>query len=93
MLLMVIEQFKNGDAQAVRERFQQKGRMLPDNVEYISSWIDPARARCFQIMQAREADALKPWIANWSDLVDFEIVPVLQSQDYWERFANRPVES
>ncbi len=93
MLFMVIEQFKNGNAQAVRARFQQKGRMLPEDVEYISSWIDPERARCFQIMQAPDADSLNPWLANWSDLVDFEIAPVLQSQDYWERFANRSVES
>jgi Protein of unknown function (DUF3303) len=64
MLFMVIEQFKNGDALAVRERFQQQGRMMPDGVEYVGSWIEPERARCFQVMKAPDADALQVWTAR-----------------------------
>jgi len=83
MLFMVIEDFR--DPKAIQTRFQERGRMLPDGVTYISSWIDPARARCFQVMDAPNVDALKPWTARWADLVDFEIVSVLESAEYWSQ--------
>jgi len=83
MLFMVIEQFNNADPLPVRERFEQRGRMLPDDVAYINSWIDPARGRCFQLMEAPDATALAPWIAAWSDLVEFDVVPVMTSASYW----------
>jgi len=83
MLFMVIEQFRNGDPLPVRTRFQEHGRMLPDGVTYHASWIDPTRARCFQLMEAADADALQPWLDAWSDIVQFEVIAVLTSADYW----------
>lgn len=88
MLYMVIEKFKNGDAKSVRDRFQAKGRMMPDGVTYHGSWIDSDRARCFQLMETDDAALLQVWVDNWSDLVDFEVIPVLTSADYWARFAS-----
>jgi hypothetical protein len=87
MLFMVIERFKSGQADAVHERFDQKGRMLPDGIQYHASWIDSS-ARCFQIMEAENAEALQPWIDAWKDLVDFEVIPVLTSQDYWSKIVS-----
>ena len=84
---MVIEQFRNADAMPVRERFFRQGRMLPDGVTYHASWIDPVQARCFQIMEADDARALEPWIERWADVVDFEIVPVVTSVDFWAAFG------
>ena len=55
MLLIVIEQFRDGDPLPVRARFRERGRMLPDGVTYHKSWIDAARARCFQVMEATDA--------------------------------------
>ncbi len=83
---MVIETFKNRNPLPVRERFSRAGRMLPEGVTYISSWIDPATAECYQVMEAESADALDAWTARWSDLVDFKIVPVVASQEYWAKF-------
>lgn len=83
MFFMVIERFKNGDPGPVRERFTRDGRMLPEGVIYHASWIDPANARRFQVMEADDLAALHEWTARWADLVDFEIVPVLTSQEYW----------
>ena len=85
---MVVETFKNGDAQSVRDRFQQHGRMMPDGIVYHGSRVDSARARCFQLMEADNAESLAPWMANWSDIVDFEVTPVLTSQDYWTQFSS-----
>jgi hypothetical protein len=69
------------------ERFQRSGRMLPDCVVYHASWVDVAGARCFQVMEAPDAEFLKPWIASWKDLVDFEVTPVVTSADYWAKPA------
>ena len=83
MLFMIIERFKNRDSKPIGERFKRKGRMMPEGVVYHASWIDPAGARCFQIMEADSVEPLEQWASRWADLADFEIVPVLTSQDYW----------
>ena len=75
---MVIERMR--DAAAVYARFAERGRMLPDGVEYIDSWVEPDRSRCFQIMRANSVDGLHEWAAHWSDLVDFEFIEVITSQ-------------
>jgi hypothetical protein len=85
MLFMVIERFKNGDAGPVGERFRRQGRMLPEGVAYHASWMDSSGDRCFQIMEAPHVESLASWISHWDDLVDFEIVPVLTSADFWSR--------
>jgi hypothetical protein len=81
MLYMVIERFRNGEAQPVYERFRQRGRLMPDGVEYIDSWVTDDLARCFQLMRTDDVDLLHQWAANWSDLVDFEFVPVMTSKE------------
>ncbi|MFT3684579.1 MAG: DUF3303 family protein [Phycisphaerales bacterium] len=90
MLFMVIERFNPGKKDAIGERFRAKGRMLPQNVQYVASWLEESTGElCFQLMEAPDAAALDPWIAKWSDLAGFEIVPVLSSADYWAREARR----
>ena len=87
MLYLVIEHFKNNDPKPVRDRFIRDGRMMPEGVLYHGSWIDPATARCFQIMEAGSISPLQVWTANWEDIVEFEIIPVLSSQEYWEKLS------
>jgi hypothetical protein len=81
MLFMVIEHFK--DVTAIGERFRVKGRMLPEGVTYQASWIDASRERCFQLMESPDEKSLRPWLEAWSDLVEFEIVPVITSAEFW----------
>jgi Protein of unknown function (DUF3303) len=83
MLYMVIENFKNGDAAPVGKRFRSQGRMLPDGVRYHASWMDASGARCFQIMETSVPDSLREWMGHWSDLVDFEVIPVKTSAEFW----------
>ncbi|MGC1687386.1 MAG: DUF3303 family protein [Candidatus Acidiferrales bacterium] len=85
MLFMVIERFKNGDAQSIGERFKICGRMLPEGVTYHASWVDSAGTRCYQIMEAPDAESLNVWIARWQDLIAFEVVSVLTSADFWSK--------
>jgi hypothetical protein len=85
MLFMVIETFKQDDPRPVGERFGRCGRMLPEGLTYRESWVDAAGSRCFQIMEAPHAGALGEWVKRWEDLVDFEIVPVLTSGEFWAK--------
>jgi hypothetical protein len=83
MLFMVIEQVRGGDPAPVGARFRERGRMMPPDVESINSWLDPDRMRCCQVMRAPDRRALQPRIDAWSDLVDFEVIPVQTSADFW----------
>ena len=86
MLFIVIERFKDGEAGPVGDRFRNSGRMLPEGVIYHASWVDSAGARCFQVMEAPHSELLNPWVSRWDDLVDFEIVPVVTSSEFWSKF-------
>jgi hypothetical protein len=88
MLFMVIERFKNGDAKPIGERFRRDGRMMPEGVVYHASWVDPAGARCFQLMEAANSGSLARWTSRWEDLVEFEVVPVLTSTDFWSKIQS-----
>jgi hypothetical protein len=81
MLFMVIETFRNQDAKAVYRRFRDHGRMLPDGVSFVGSWVAADLSRCFQLMEAGDVALLQAWAAEWSDLVEFEIVPVAAGKD------------
>ena len=81
MLFMVIEHFRAGRAPDVYRRFRARGRMAPDGVRYVSSWVDLRFERCFQVMEAEDEALVRQWAANWDDLVEFEIVPVRTSAD------------
>jgi len=78
---MVIEHFRAGQAVEVYRRFRDRGRMAPEGLTYIDSWVDLDFHRCCQVMEAESADHLRAWTANWEDLVDFEIVPVRTSAE------------
>jgi hypothetical protein len=80
MLFMVIETFRDGDAEPVLRRFRDKGRLLPAGVTFVSSWIAADLGRCFQLMESDDVTLLQRWVAEWSDLVAFEIVPVAPGQ-------------
>jgi hypothetical protein len=83
MLYMVIERFPQGVA-PVGDRFKSRGRMMPDGLTYHSSWIDEGGTVCFQIMETSDVALLDEWMANWADLVDFEVMPVVTSATFWE---------
>jgi len=81
MLYMVVERFKPGAAPAVYHRARERGRQLPPGLEYIDSWVDLDCSRCFQLMRTDDAATFATWTAAWSDLVDFEVIPVQSSSE------------
>jgi Protein of unknown function (DUF3303) len=87
MLYMVIERFKNRDAKAVYRRFREKGRMAPEELTYMDSWVETNFDRCFQVMECRDTKFLEEWADRWRDLVDFEFVPVRRSKEAAELIA------
>ncbi len=89
MLYMIIEHFKNDDPVPVYRRFRDRGRLAPNGLQYISSWVDEKFERCFQIMETDDRKLLDQWITNWSDIVEFEVFPVVSSKEATERIAPR----
>ena len=81
MLYMIIENYRNGDSSAVYQRFREKGRLAPEGLEYVSSWVTPDMTRCYQIMRCDDRSLLDEWMSHWNDLVEFEIIPVITSAD------------
>jgi precorrin-6B methylase 1 len=85
---MVVERFLNG-ARPVYERATERGRMLPPGLEYVDSWIDERRLdRCFQLMETGDPSLFDHWIAQWNDLADFEVVPVISSAEAAARISH-----
>lgn len=86
---MIVETYKNRDPLPVYRRFRDHGRLAPEGLRYISSWVDETLERCFQLMEADERELIDEWIARWSDLVDFEVYAVISSAEAAERAASR----
>jgi len=87
MLFMVIERFKNRNALAVYRRFREQGRMMPDGLKYVGSWIEANFDRCFQLMECDDPRMFQQWVIQWYDLIDFEIIPVVPSNDTMEAIS------
>ena len=86
-LYMVIEHFKNKDPVPVYRRFRDRGRMVPEGLVYLSSWVDQKLERCYQLMETHDRALLDEWMASWSDLVDFELHPVVTSKEAFDKIA------
>ena len=86
-LYLVIEHFKNGDAAPVYRRFRDRGRLAPAGLTYVSSWVTAELDRCYQIMETDDRALLDQWIANWNDIVTFEVYPVISSKEAAEKIT------
>ncbi len=80
-LYMIIETFREGDATPVYRRFHEKGRMAPEGLRYVSSWVTQDFRYCYQVMECDDPDLLRQWIAHWEDIVEFEVIPVMTSAE------------
>ena len=88
-LYMVIEKFKNGNAVPVYRRFRDRGRLAPAGLSYVSSWVNDKLDRCYQVMETEDRALLDQWMANWNDIVDFEVHPVISSKEAAEKIGPR----
>lgn len=86
---MIIERFRNGDAIPVYRRFRDRGRLAPEGLRYVSSWVVPDLTMCYQVMETDDRSLLEKWLAAWSDLVEFEAIPVITSQEAAASVAER----
>lgn len=92
---MIIEDFVDGDPRPVYQRFRQRGRLAPEGLQYVASWVTPDLRRCYQVMECEDRALLDQWVAAWQDIVEFEIHPVITSTEAanrvlaWESSADR----
>ena len=84
---MIVEKFKNSDPVPVYRRFRDRGRLAPEGLTYVSSWVDENMAICYQVMECDDIALLEAWMANWKDLTDFEVIPVITSAEAQQRIA------
>jgi len=78
---MIVEHFRNGDARPVYERFRAKGRLAPEGLRYVDSWVTNDLTRCYQVMECDDRALLDEWLDAWEDLVDFEVHSVITSPE------------
>ena len=89
MLYMVVETFRNADALPVYRRFRDQGRLAPEGLRYVSSWVTQDLRRCFQVMECDDPALLAQWTARWEDVAEFEIIPVVTSAEAMAAVASR----
>lgn len=87
MLYMIVERFR--DPVEVYRRFRDRGRLAPEGLTYVSSWVDASISCCFQLMETSDRAHLDAWMASWDDLVEFEVHPVITSDEAREQMAPR----
>ena len=86
---MLVEHFRNNDPVPVYRRYRERGRLLSDDLHYVSSWVDERLGRCFQLMETNDRELLDEWMAKWSDVIEFEVYPVISSKEALDRLAPR----
>ena len=91
MLWMIVERFRNGDPLPVYRRFRERGRMAPDGLRYVASWVTEDFTTCYQVMEGDDRALLEAWMANWRDLTDFEVITVMTSAQAVEQIGPRLV--
>jgi len=90
MLFMIIEHFRNGDPGPVYARFRERGRLAPEGLRYVSSWVTSNYERCYQVMECDDRSLLDQWMQAWDDVVEFEVHPVVTSAQAAEAVTARP---
>ena len=81
MLYMIVERFRGGDPVPVYRRLRERGRMVPEGLAYISSWVTADLTTCYQVMETEDRALLDQWIAAWSDLTEFEVISIITSEE------------
>lgn len=87
MLYMIVERFRGGDPRPVFRRFRDRGRLCPEGLRYVTSWVTEDLEQCFQVMECEDRSLLDGWLARWQDLVDFEVSAVITSAEAAERVS------
>ena len=85
MLYMVLEKYK--DKEEVYRRFREKGRIMPEGVSYVNSWVTADGNTCYQVNESESEELLHKWADNWKDVTDFEFIPVISSHEMSDKIA------
>jgi hypothetical protein len=81
MQYVIVERFRDGDPVPVYRRFRDRGRLAPEGLRYVASWVSHDLTICYQVMECEDRALLDAWIAQWRDIVDFEVIPAMTSAE------------
>jgi len=81
MYFVIVERFRGGDPVPVYRRFRDRGRLAPEGVRYVNSWVSTDLTTCYQVMECEDRGLLDEWLAHWSDIVEFEVIPAITSAE------------
>ena len=73
---MVIEHYKEGSIEKIYERYNSEGRLFPEGLHFMNSWVNKDKKICFQLMESNDQELFYIWFARWEDLIDFELYPI-----------------
>jgi len=79
MQFVIIEKYRNDDPAPVYRRFRDRGRLAPNGLRYVASWVTSDLTRCYQVMECDDRRLLDEWMANWDDIVEFEVISAMTS--------------
>ena len=81
MHFVIVERFRGGDPVPVYRRFRDRGRLAPEGLRYVNSWVSTDLTTCYQVMECEDRGLLDQWLANWSDIVEFDVIPAITSAE------------
>jgi len=73
---MVVERFKPGLMEKNYEVYNSQGRMFPEGLYYLNSWVNAGNNVCFQLMESNDPSLFEEWFEKWEEFVEFELYPI-----------------
>ncbi|PYM52338.1 MAG: hypothetical protein DME16_01445, partial [Candidatus Rokuibacteriota bacterium] len=61
MHYMIIERFRDGNPLPVYRRFREQGRLAPEGLRDVTSWVTEDLGCCFQVMECEDPQLLTQW--------------------------------
>lgn len=68
----------------VRPRFKETGAPPPPGVDMLGRWHNAAGNGGFFLVETDDPVALARWLQEWTDVIDFEVVPVVTDEQVSE---------
>lgn len=80
MIFMVAYTIRPEHRDAALARFKETGGLPPPGIKMLARWHSAAGGQGWTISETDDVGAAYAWTLRWSDLLSFEITPVLTDE-------------